>query len=803
MKQKMYGIFFMLLYSTYTIATQPKPAKSIKVADMKVLKDALKAVQPGDSIIMANGIWKDADIVFTANGEKDNYIYLVAETPGKVFIEGTSSLRLSGQWLYVSGLIFKNGYSPRKSVIEFRKDSRNLAYNCVVSNCVIDNFNQPSKDVSEYWVNIHGKNNKLQYCYIAGKTGLGTAVVIWPTDSTTNNGHKLYRNYFGPRPRLGANGGETIRIGTSSVSHLTSGSVVDGNYFEHCNGETEIISSKSGGNTFTNNTFYECEGSLVLRHGNNAVVSGNWFIGNGKPYTGGIRVVNQGHKIFNNYFYKLRGDEFRSALSIMDGIPNTPAYGYLQVKNVIVANNTYYDCAYPMALGVGYGYGVGYQGADRIMPPQNVLFTNNIVYCPGTKELMKYYDAHADVKFDNNLFYNNGGLFLEKGSINAKVQKGKAFNFNTIYSTSLAKPLDFVQTDIIGKTRKKAVIGAFQENGGNTVVEPATAANCGPKWYKPQSPAYQTGQNRLIPISSTEKDGLLKAMRNAQNGDVFLLSKGTHIITDRITVSKNVTIKSNDAAAKPVISLASAKSNNSFFELKGNARLSLNGINVDGKASKPNLPAQYIFVTAQNDALGYAIFLNHCVLSNIVIDNGAIYKACKNTLADTISIVNSYLYNAPTGLSLSEETDNVGKYNADHIIIQNSVFSNFSNTAIDYYRGGFDESTLGGLLKIDHCVFNKIGAKSNKPTIHLTGIANVMISNSVFSNSPASINQLSGNKNIVQNTNFYQTSKPGLATGAIEKKLFFINPQLDANWKTKAIKLKGKATDGGNIGLKN
>ncbi len=39
------------------------------------------------------------------------------------------------------------------------------------------------------------------------------------------------------------------------------------NYFERCSGEVEIVSIKSGDNQINNNTFYECEGGLVLRHG--------------------------------------------------------------------------------------------------------------------------------------------------------------------------------------------------------------------------------------------------------------------------------------------------------------------------------------------------------------------------------------------------------------------------------------------------------------------------------------------------------------------------------------------------------
>jgi len=66
--------------------------------------------------------------------------------------------------------------------------------------------------------------------------------VVWPNDSNSiNNNHLIYRNYFGARPRLGSNGGETIRIGTSQVCTNSSATIVEGNYFEHCNGEVELF----------------------------------------------------------------------------------------------------------------------------------------------------------------------------------------------------------------------------------------------------------------------------------------------------------------------------------------------------------------------------------------------------------------------------------------------------------------------------------------------------------------------------------------------------------------------------------
>ena len=104
------------------------------------------------------------------------------------------------------------------------------------------------------------------------------------------------------------------------------------NYFEHCNGETEIISNKSGENIFQYNTFFESEGTLTLRHGNRATVRGNFFFGNDKPNTGGVRIIGEDHKVYNNYFDGLRGTGNRSTITLMNGVSDSPLNRYFQVK---------------------------------------------------------------------------------------------------------------------------------------------------------------------------------------------------------------------------------------------------------------------------------------------------------------------------------------------------------------------------------------------------------------------------------------------------------------------------------------
>ena len=772
-----------------------------KVGNLEEYKQKSKSLQAGDTIMLANGVWNDVQLVLKGKGESGKQISLVAETPGKVFLQGKSCLNLSGNWLTVSGLIFKNGYTPKEVVIDFRTSSKDYAYNSVVSNCVIDKFNQPAKDSMDHWVGIWGKKNRVEYCYLGGKSNEGTTLVVWPNDSNSiNNGHLIYRNYFGARPRLGANGGESIRIGTSQVCHLSSGTIVDGNYFEHCNGEVEVISNKSCDNILVNNTFFECEGSLVLRHGNNITVSGNWFIGNGKPYTGGVRVINEGHKIYNNFFYKLAGEDFRSGLTIMNAIPDSPPNGYAPVKNVLFANNTFYDCAFPWAFGVGFGE------RNRIVKPESTLLLNNLVYCTNTKELVKFYDQTDGVRFDNNIMVNSAGNSSDKGAVAGDVNKTTINGFPTVYSTTKAKKLPFVKYDILGQLRGEAVIGAFQNNGEKPVLEYASAANCGPAWYKASA---ENTEKKLTPAGKTitvapGTDVLTQALKKAGNGDLLLLSAGEHIITNKLSINKSITLKCADEKLKPVIKLKSTRENNSFFEIGANARLNIDGIAMNGD-SKAQFPAKYVFASGKEGAVNYALHLNNCDIYDVKVASGAIFKAYKTSYADSIVIKNSVLRDSYRGISLADEKDDIGKYNAENVIIDNTVFSNIEQFAIDYYRGGNDESTLGGLLNIDHCVFDNVGVDEKQTIIKLTRIVNVSISNSIFANSMVKTSvRLYGNKNSLTNCCFSTCADPKAESGAIISKVNHESVKFEKKSFNldKKSKLKGLATDGGSIGLR-
>ncbi|CAN0572680.1 unnamed protein product, partial [Laminaria digitata] len=238
--------------------------------------NAATNAQPGDQIVLQNGVWRDFDMLLDAEGTIETPITVSAETPGKVILSGQSSLRLAGKHLVISGLVFREGYTPRTEVISFRRDNDNLAYNSRVTETVIENYSNPTRAQRDIWVAMYGQNNVFDHNHLSGKLNSGpTMAVRLNTEDSQNNNHVIRNNYFGPRPVFGSNGGETLRIGTSHYSLTHSGTLVENNYFDRCSGEVEIISNKSGGNTYRGNTFFRSRGTLTLRHSNDTLVENN------------------------------------------------------------------------------------------------------------------------------------------------------------------------------------------------------------------------------------------------------------------------------------------------------------------------------------------------------------------------------------------------------------------------------------------------------------------------------------------------------------------------------------------------
>ncbi|WP_299555942.1 polysaccharide lyase 6 family protein [Seonamhaeicola sp.] len=748
----------------------------ILVKDLTAYNEAVSKAQPGDIIVLANGVWNDAELVFEGQGTKENPIKLSVEEKGKVTLEGQSNLQMAGQHLVVEGLVFKNGYTPTNAVISFRKNKEEIANNCRLTECVIDNYNNPERLVQDYWITIYGKNNRIDHNHISGKKNLGVTMIVGlDTEASRANHHRIDHNYFGPRPTYGNNGGETLRIGTSHYALESSNTLVEANYFDRCNGEHEIISNKSCQNTFKYNTFFECTGTLTMRHGNETLVDGNVFMGNGKPSTGGVRVINETQTVINNYHFGLTGYRFRGAFVMMNGVPDSPANRYVQVTDSKVKHNVFVNCNH-IQLCAG-------SDAERSAVPINSEISENIFYHDSRDKLFTVYDDISGVTFSNNIIGINIETGIAQGFEKANMQLAKnAQGFLIPKSDQIKTPIAISP-------------------------EIATKENTGATWYSKSESLVALNSGKTIHVKAG-LNSLFDAANNSQPGDILELeSGGTYVITKAAKVKHPLTFKtSGDEKATILFERMMA------FEIQNGGSLSLENLKFNG-ASSPDYAGNSVISTSKRSMTeNYKLFIDNCLFEDFVVNHSFdVLRVSKGTFADTISIANSAFKNI-TGhiMALDKETDDIGAYNVEYVIMKNNVFTDVQGTALRLYRGGKDESTFGPFLEVNHNVFDNVGhGKKNKfnTAMSLYGVQVNDINNNIFNNSKGLNMHLVVGEPIVNvlNNNFYKSDK--ITVTGNEKynvqNLWELDPKFEGDSFVLSGKspLKGKGTDGADLGI--
>ncbi len=165
-------------------------------------------------------------------------------------------------------------------------------------------------------------------------------------------------------------------------------------------------------------------------------------------------------------------------MAIMNAIPDSPPSGYAAVKNVIVANNTFFDCNSPWNFCVGSGV------KNCTVRPESTLVINNLVYCPEESELIVSFDKTDGITLENNIMTNEKGPYKAIGTVSGDVLTRKAGGVVIPFTLKEAGELPFVTSDILGRSFDNPVIGAFQNSEETPKVVLASAENCGPLWYK-------------------------------------------------------------------------------------------------------------------------------------------------------------------------------------------------------------------------------------------------------------------------------------------------------------------------------
>jgi poly(beta-D-mannuronate) lyase len=342
------------------------------------LRALLAAAAPGDVIEVQNGVYTaDAPIVISCVGTPERPIVIAAASVGGVEIGGTDGFSLVSPAAYIEVRGFRFTHAGDRAAIGIGASHVRVVRNTFLC------------DGAGAYLTVSGDDCEVAYNEFRDKATKGNMLSVTGEGSQVARRLWIHHNHFHDFAPAHVNGAETIRFGLSGLSMSRGDGLVEYNLFERCTGENELISNKSGGNTYRFNTFLDSPGAqLTLRHGNECVVYGNVFRG-----TDGLRFFGDRHRIFGNHF---EGNSLgvtigNGGAEVADGAPLTShdrPDGCALSFNTLIDNGTHFRMTprTPLALGatnttISHNVILGGGLAARIEGPNvGAVWSDNVLW---------------------------------------------------------------------------------------------------------------------------------------------------------------------------------------------------------------------------------------------------------------------------------------------------------------------------------------------------------------------------------------------------------------------------------------
>lgn len=344
------------------------------VSSESEFESALSSASSGDSIVWESGTYSNVFMDITKNG-----VIVTADVAGAVIFNGASKVEIDGDDVTLSGLQFVGGNIGTSHVIRIWG-----------SDVLITQINIADYTCYKYLiVDEDSQRTTISYSNFENRLNLDDQNILSIlVDAAQPGFHKIqycsFKNFEGTGNDLGI---EPIRIGVSSQGQFDSRTIVEYCYFTNCDGDGELISNKASQNVIRYNTFEEnTKAELVLRHGDEAIVYGNFFLNN----MGGVRVrEGSGHYIYNNYF---------------SGLDRRSIYLQNESSDPLSDIHVYFNTIVNSAEMI--------LGSDGGNPPTNVTIANNIFADP-TDALFE--DATGNEDWISNLSFGTLGITRPSG----------------------------------------------------------------------------------------------------------------------------------------------------------------------------------------------------------------------------------------------------------------------------------------------------------------------------------------------------------------------------------------------------
>jgi hypothetical protein len=262
------------------------------VSSISELQSRINAAAAGHRIVLRNGTYSTSGSISVSgrNGTASSRIVIAAETTGGVTIGGSAGFSFSSSsYVTIEGFRFTHA-----STQTLAGGNHHLRFT--------RNVFQIAGSVQHY-MSVNGDDCEIDRNTFQNKSTVGVFLTVrGPGGTAMAQRTSIHRNYFVNHSFTGSNGGEGIQVGLSGLSLTAANSIIELNLFERMNGDPEAISIKSTSNTVRYNTIRNGKGCIVLRHGNNSTVAGNFVLDSDC----GIRFYGNDHRIYNNYISGVR-----------------------------------------------------------------------------------------------------------------------------------------------------------------------------------------------------------------------------------------------------------------------------------------------------------------------------------------------------------------------------------------------------------------------------------------------------------------------------------------------------------------
>ncbi|MGP4112750.1 chondroitinase-B domain-containing protein [Streptomyces sp. 4N509B] len=448
----------------------------ITVSDSDELAQALEGAEAGDRIVLADGAY-EIGRMSDRHGTASEPIVVAAENRGEAVISDGQLEVLDSSYVTFEGLSWRNSDTLKITGSHHVRLTRN-------------HF-RLAEEESLKWVIIQGENshhNRIDHNLFEEKHELGNFITIDGSETQQSQYDRIDHNHFrniGPRAN---NEMEAIRVGQSAISESDGHTVIESNLFENCDGDPEIVSVKSNDNVVRYNTFLTSQGTVTQRHGNRGTFHGNFFLGGGKPGTGGIRLYGQDHLVFNNYFEGLTGTGYDAALQVDGGDVDTSGAlsAHWRVYRATIVHNTFVNNVSNIEVGANYelppvdsviadNVVVGGEGKlfNELMTPRDMTYAGNIAWPTGSATVGDVPDGGVEVA---------DPLLVGDGAVRRIAPDSPAVDAAT-------GGFDVVTDDMDGQARDgEPDAGADEYGPGEVTRGPLTAADVGPDAENPDEP---------------------------------------------------------------------------------------------------------------------------------------------------------------------------------------------------------------------------------------------------------------------------------------------------------------------------